>query len=194
MRTGASRRRMAVWASAALLCTGVTIAMAASPAAAKKKHSANPLAGTYTGTSTDGMGASVAINFTITKSGAVLWTAPTVSLIAIPVVTPQPDGSNLLTEPPGPCPDLPTGTVSVPSPFPLGKPTAHFPKGKNFSYLGAGGSPAGRVKILASPVFDAHNRFTGSFKGSAELLDVQSGGRTCVGGTKWAQATRVGRK
>lgn len=124
MRTGASRRRMAVWASAALLGAGLATAGAAGPAVAKKKHSANPLAGRWTGTTQitpTWSGPPAPISFQITKAGYVVNLRTTVTL----------DWSN---NPPG-CSSAPPVAVNMPA-VRLNKPVPAFPKGKRFDYTG----------------------------------------------------------
>ena len=78
MKTGASRRRMAVWASAALLCVGLATA---GQAVAKKKHPANPLVGRWTGmteATPSWPGPPAPISFRITKAGYVVGLTTTV--------------------------------------------------------------------------------------------------------------------
>lgn len=167
---------MAVLASAAVLCAGVTVSIASEPAVAKKKV-ANPLAGRYTGTTEEGG----SVSFAITKRGAV------VNFIARPstLTCPQPPVTEnipgvgvIITSIPPPIVLTTNATVSPAEPMRLRGPEPGYPKGHRFDYGGPGGDPAGTVGIVGKLAVG----FRG-MEGFYELYKVPSGSLTCRSGS-----------
>jgi hypothetical protein len=124
-----SGRRMAVLASAALLCAGLALLMSTGPAAAKVK---NPLVGSYRGTTEEG----TSVTFRITKKGKVVDFAGVVNI----------------------CPGSgQTATATTPGPIPLTNPVPGYPKGKRFDYFGPAGSPPGATSFIKGKVTTGTN-------------------------------------
>lgn len=100
--------------------------------------------------------------------------------IEAPASAPPPPGES------NGCPGTPTATVSAPA-LHLSKPTAFYPKGKRFDYIGPGGSPPGSVEIQGRI---PPGTFNGVLHGIFGIRHVQIGGKLCLGGGTW-QARRV---
>ena len=187
----------------ALVATSL-VATTGSPAAGKKKRQ-NPLAGSYSGQTTDGF----PVNFRITNAGRVVGFGPAVLLGLVDfnpatdkdlslVCPPTGKGSTCMVE----CPGLTTAAVSAPT-LALSKPTQAFPRGKRFEYRGPGGSPPGNIAsgasapgISGSPQFGSRG-FTGTLSGRVSIQSVPVNGRTCASGQqtltpRW-EARRTGR-
>lgn len=131
-----SVRKMAVLASASLLCAVLLVVSAADPAPAKKGKSQNPLAGRWTGMtgpSRSWSGPPAPISFQITNAGYVvnLTTSATLERPGNPVE----------------CSSAPPASVSIP-PVRLNKPVPGYPKGKRFDYAGPGVQPPGQLEVL----------------------------------------------
>ncbi len=214
MRNEADGRRICL-RCVALLCAGLLAAATASPAVAKKKHSANPLAGTWSATAEATLGSQATgdflvpppFSFRITKSGAVLGFAPTAfpfvnndvndwefdPATGLPVQDACAPGSRNGT----PvcwfsCHGLSTATVSAPN-LRLSKPTASFPKGKKIDYVGPGGSPPGNVIIKGKATLGVSQKSSGALRGIFMLDAPFASSTDCQGGGGWF-ATKVVKK